>query len=140
MFTLSSSPIKPKSFQKLSPQIGACVTFEGLVRDHNDGKKVLALEYEAFEKLSTQEAEKILEETKSKFDIIDVHCIHRIGKLFPGECAVRVDVTAAHRDSAFQACRYVIDELKTRVPIWKKEYYASGASDWVNAQGSRSDL
>ena len=115
---------------------GAFVSFEGFVRNHNDGKKVLALEYEAVDALCQSEAKKIFMEAHSQFDIIELKCAHRIGKLSVGEMAVWVGVLAAHRDSAFKACRYLIDEIKNRLPIWKKEYYADGESMWVNGSSS----
>lgn len=119
---------------------GACVTFEGWVRDHNDGDDVSALEYEAYEPIAAAEGERIVAEAAQRFDILAVHCEHRVGKLEIGDCAVWVGVSAAHRGAAFDACRYVIDEVKRRVPIWKKEYYASGETGWVNcATGARSD-
>ena len=113
---------------------GAFSCFEGLVRDHNDGKNVVALEYEAHEALCQNEARKIFDEARTKFNIINVKCFHRIGKLAVGEMAVFVGATAAHRDDAFKACRYIIDEVKARLPIWKKEFYANGDSDWVGCE------
>ena len=136
MFLLSSIPLEkliPKN-KLASLKSGAVVTFEGLVRDHNDGKKVIALAYEAFDKLAAKEADKIFKEAKSKFDVLEIKCFHRVGKPSVGEMAVWVAVSAAHRDSAFKACRYIIDEIKTRLPIWKKEYYTSGDSGWVNCK------
>jgi molybdopterin synthase catalytic subunit len=133
-FEISSTPIDPTSLQRSleAEAAGACVTFEGWVRDHNDGAPVLALEYEAHEAIAAQEGAKILAEARERFSIIAVRCVHRVGKLAIGDCAVWVGVSAAHRGAAFDACRYVIDETKSRVPIWKKEHYASGASGWVN--------
>jgi molybdopterin synthase catalytic subunit len=111
---------------------GACVTFEGWVRNHNDGEEVQALEYEAHQAIAEKEGARIIAEALERFAIGAVHCEHRVGKLAIGDCAVWVGVSAAHRGAAFDACRYVIDETKARVPIWKKEYYASGATGWVN--------
>ncbi len=111
---------------------GACVTFEGWVRNHNDGEAVLALEYEAHAAIAEKEGAKILAEAEQRFAIEAALCEHRIGKLAIGECAVWVGVSAAHRGAAFDACRYIIDETKARVPIWKKEHYASGETGWVN--------
>jgi molybdopterin synthase catalytic subunit len=113
---------------------GACVTFEGWVRDHNDGasEPVVALEYEAHAALAEQEGAKILHEAIGRFAIFTARCEHRVGKLAIGDCAVWVGVSAAHRGAAFDACRYVIDETKSRVPIWKKEHYRDGQSGWVN--------
>lgn len=130
MFSISKQPIKPANLA--NPRAGALVTFEGWVRNHDDGKKVLALEYEAFEELAVKEGNRILAEAREKFDILDARCIHRVGRLQIGEMAVWIGVTAAHRAEAFRACQYIIDEVKSRVPIWKKEHYADGDSSWVN--------
>jgi len=111
---------------------GACVTFEGWVRDHNDGEAVQALEYEAHQTIAEKEGTRIVDEALARFAVTAIHCEHRVGKLAIGDCAVWVGVSADHRGAAFDACRYVIDETKARVPIWKKEHYASGATGWVN--------
>jgi molybdopterin synthase catalytic subunit len=111
---------------------GACVTFEGWVRNHNDGEAVQALEYEAHLGIAEKEGARIVAEALARFAVTAVHCEHRVGKLAIGDCAVWVGVSADHRGAAFDACRYLIDETKARVPIWKKEHYASGATGWVN--------
>ena len=111
---------------------GACVTFEGWVRNHNEGEAVQALEYEAHQAIAEKEGARIVAEALERFAVVAVHCEHRVGKLAIGDCAVWVGVSAAHRGAAFDACRYVIDETKARVPIWKKEHYDSGATGWVN--------
>jgi molybdopterin synthase catalytic subunit len=133
-FKMSSEPIDPVALEARlrDDRAGACVTFEGWVRDHNDGEAVTALEYEAHEPIAVAEGEKILAEARERFDVLAIHAEHRVGALAIGDCAVWVGVSAAHRGAAFDACRYVIDELKARVPIWKKEHYVSGASGWVN--------
>ena len=133
-FRLSSIPLEKINLKAniSSPKAGAFTCFEGIVRNHNHGKEVRALEYEAHAKLCTKEAKRILQEASKKFDVISIKCFHRIGKLKVGEMAVWVGVSAAHRDAAFQACRYLIDQIKSRLPIWKKEYYANGDSGWVN--------
>jgi molybdopterin synthase catalytic subunit len=143
MFKLSSSPIEQLNPREgfISPQAGAFVSFEGLVRDHNEGKTVLRLEYEAYGQLCEKEAEKIFQEAYGQFPIIAAKCVHRLGTLDIGETAVWVGVLAAHREAGFNACRYIIDEIKSRLPIWKKEYYADGESGWVacEARGTRPD-
>ncbi len=111
---------------------GACVCFEGWVRNVNEGEAVDALEYETHAAIAVAEGNRVLEEAIEKFDIAAVSCLHRVGRLEIGECAVWVGVSAGHRGAAFDACRYVIDEIKHRLPIWKKEHYRSGASGWVN--------
>jgi adenylyltransferase/sulfurtransferase len=116
------------------PGCGGCAVFEGWVRDENEGQRVRHLEYEAFEALAVREGARILEEAHTHFGITRAACAHRLGDLAIGEVAVWVGVSAAHRDEAFRACRYIIDEVKQRVPIWKKEHYASGDSGWVNCE------
>ncbi|MCZ6474955.1 MAG: molybdenum cofactor biosynthesis protein MoaE [Gammaproteobacteria bacterium] len=111
---------------------GACVSFEGWVRDHNDGEPVTALEYEAHASVANKEGLQILTEAVERFDLFAASGRHRVGRLEIGECAVWVGVSAAHRGAAFDACRYIIDQLKQRVPIWKKEYYRDGLSGWIN--------
>ncbi len=138
MFKLSQKPFNISDFYKGldNPAAGALSVFQGIVRDHNDGKRVVALEYEAHAELAEKEAEKIFEEAESQFKTIAIRCWHRVGKLKVGDIAVLVGVTAGHRDDAFQACRYIIDEIKKRLPIWKKEYYTHGHSGWVNCERS----
>jgi molybdopterin synthase catalytic subunit len=133
-FAIRSSAIDPAALKRALGQdtVGACVCFEGWVRDHNEGQSVIALEYEAHESIAAQEGERILLEARERFEILDAKCEHRVGKLAIGDCAVWVGVSAAHRGAAFDACRYIIDETKHRVPIWKKEHYRDGHSGWIN--------
>lgn len=113
---------------------GGYVSFEGWVRDHNEAQQVTRLEYEAFVPLALSEGEKIMAEARVRFGVQRAVCVHRTGALDLSEIAVWVGVAAPHRDEAFRACRYIIDEIKHRLPIWKKEYYASGDSGWVNCE------
>lgn len=114
-----------------NPKAGGFVVFEGWIRDHNEGKDVLSLEYSAYEPMAIREGEKIIAEALQKFQILDAHVIHNLGHLQIGDIAVWVGVSAVHRGTAFDACEYIIDELKVRVPIWKNEHYADGTSVWV---------
>ena len=116
------------------PDCGGYVAFEGWVRDHNEGRRVLRLEYEAFAPLALREGDRILAEARQRFGVEHTCCAHRVGALGIGELAVWAAVSAPHRDEAFAACRYIIDEIKHRVPIWKKEHYDSGDSGWVNCE------
>ncbi|MFW2405838.1 MAG: molybdenum cofactor biosynthesis protein MoaE [Gammaproteobacteria bacterium] len=116
------------------PHSGGYVAFEGWVRDHNDGRSVLRLEYEAYEKLGGKEGDRIIAEARQKFGVKGARCVHILGELQIGDLAVWVGVSSAHRDEAFKACRYIIDEVKHRVPIWKKEHYVDGDSGWVNCE------
>ena len=113
---------------------GGYVSFEGWVRDHNDGRSVARLEYEAFELLAVKEGQRIISEAIERFGVTRARCVHRVGLLELGHVAVWVGVSAPHRGEAFAACRYIIDEVKHRVPIWKKEYYVDGDSGWVNCE------
>lgn len=134
MFKISPTPIDAPSLQRAmaDPKAGACVSFEGWVRNRNEGQPVLSLEYEAYALLAESEGERILAEARERFTLVGASCVHRVGHLHLGELAVWVGVTAEHRGSAFDACRYIIDEAKARLPIWKKEHYASGATAWIN--------
>ena len=116
------------------PACGGYTSFEGLVRNHNEGLSVRHLEYEAFEPLAVKEGERIIAEAVERFGIEHAACVHRIGDLAIGDMAVYVGASARHRDEAFRACRYIIDEVKHRVPIWKKEHYENGDSGWVNCE------
>jgi adenylyltransferase/sulfurtransferase len=116
------------------PAFGGYAAFEGWVRDLNEGRKVEHLEYEAFEALALREGERILAEACERFGVTHVACVHRLGDLAIGDLAVWVGVSAPHRDEAFRACRFIIDEVKHRVPIWKKEHYVDGDSGWVNCE------
>lgn len=113
---------------------GGFATFEGRVRDENEGRRVSALEYEAFEPLGVAEGERIVAEAVRRHGAIAARCVHRLGRLAVGETAVWVGVAAPHRAEAFAACREIIDAVKHRVPIWKKERYAEGDSGWVNCE------
>jgi adenylyltransferase/sulfurtransferase len=136
MFKLSSEPLDAEQLKSLAenPTCGALVTFEGWVRNHNEGHEVVSLEYEAYETLALAEGERILEEAKEKFGLEQAVCVHRVGHLQIGDIAVWVGVSTPHRDAAYKANRYIIDEIKVRVPIWKKEHYISGDSGWVNCE------
>ena len=133
-FTISADPIEVPALaaQLHHARAGACATFEGWVRNHNEGKPVQALDYEAYPALAETEGNRILDEARERFALEAIVCVHRTGGLQIGDLAVWVGVTAAHRGGAFDACRYVIDEVKARVPIWKKEHYVDGASEWIN--------
>jgi molybdopterin synthase catalytic subunit len=136
MFTLSESKINEIELRKstIDPTCGGFVCFEGWVRDHNQGKNVLKLAYEAYAKLAVKEGNKIIAEAIEKFGIKNAFCTHRIGLLEIGDMAVWVGVSAAHRDAAFKACRYILDEVKARVPIWKNETWSDGESGWIEQE------
>jgi len=135
-FSFSSGPIEPGRCREslADAGCGGYASFEGWVRDHNEGRRVERLEYEAFEALAVKEGERIVNEAVARFGVARAACVHRVGALAIGELAVWVGVSAAHRGEAFAACRYIIDEVKHRVPIWKKEHYSDGDSGWVNCE------
>jgi len=135
-FRFSRTPIDVASLRAelADPTCGGYTSFEGLVRNHNEGMSVRHLEYEAFEPLAVKEGDRIIVEAIKRFGIERAACVHRIGDLAIGEMAVWVGASARHRDEAFRACRYIIDEIKHRVPIWKKEHYENGDSGWVNCE------
>ncbi len=138
LFRLSESAIDAAALVRELAQVGAgaCVTFEGWVRDHNEGRNVLRLGYQSYAPLALAEGERILAEARAKFAVVDAVCAHRVGTLEIGELAVWVGVSAAHRGAAFDACRWIIDEVKRRVPIWKNEHYADGESGWLHPDNS----
>jgi molybdopterin synthase catalytic subunit len=136
MIRMTEDPIDPDVLRRelFDPAAGAYCAFEGWVRNENEGHTVLRLEYEGYEPVAISEGEKILAEAGEKFENVKAHCVHRTGVLEIGDCAVWVGATSPHRDEAFLACRYIIDELKHRLPIWKKEHYVDGHSGWVNCE------
>ena len=115
-----------------TPDAGAVNLFVGTVRNQTKGKEVLKLVFEAYETMALKEMTLIAEEAKKKWPLAKVLMVHAIGKKKPGEAVVVVGVSSAHRDASFEACRYLIDELKKTVPIWKKEYFDDD-SVWINA-------
>ena len=116
------------------PASGGYCSFEGWVRNNNEGHSVNRLEYEAFVDLAVKEGERIVQEAIKRYGVEKAACVHRVGSLAIGDIAVWVGVSSGHRDEAFKACRYIIDEVKHRVPIWKKEHYTNGDSGWVNCE------
>ncbi|MCI0536667.1 MAG: molybdenum cofactor biosynthesis protein MoaE [Verrucomicrobiales bacterium] len=133
MFTIQSTRVDETALKAgmMDLRAGAFVCFEGWVRNRNDGRDVLRLEYECYEALALKEGARIVAEAAARFDVLGLRCVHRTGSLDIGELAVWVGVTAEHRGEAFEACQYVIDEIKHRVPIWKRETYSDGRSEWV---------
>jgi molybdopterin synthase catalytic subunit len=112
---------------------GATVLFLGTVRDVNDGRGVLGIEYTAYRSMAQRELATIVEEAAALADSNDIAVEHRLGELTLGECSVAIAVAHPHRERAFEAARYVIEEIKQRVPIWKREQYVDGSRDWVRA-------
>lgn len=133
---IADSAIDPDRLRRelFDPGAGAFCSFEGWVRNQNEGQTVLRLEYEVYAPLAISEGDQVIAEAAEKFPYLHAYCVHREGLLEIGDCAVWVGVASPHRDEAFQACRYIIDQVKVRLPIWKKEYYVDGNSGWVNCE------
>lgn len=118
------------------PERGGIACFVGTVRDHHGGRSVLRLAYSAYEPMAEAECERILAEVAQREPAV-IALEHRLGELEVGEVSVAIAAAAAHRDAAFAACRYVIEELKHRVPIWKREFYGDGTVAWVEPDAAR---
>lgn len=134
MFELTDQPIDAAALRKRleRPDAGACVVFEGWVRNHHAGKPVSRLEYEAFDEMARLEGEAITSEAEQEHPGCTVLGVHRTGSLGIGELAVWIGVASAHRHAAFLACRQVIEEIKRRLPVWKKEHHSGNLAEWVN--------
>jgi molybdopterin converting factor subunit 1 len=118
---------------------GAVIAFEGIVRNNTRGRRTLYLDYEAYEAMALKELEEVAEHAMREFKIRDVRIVHRIGRLEIGDTSVLIVVASAHRAAAFEACRFAIDTLKKRVPIWKKEYFEDGAV-WADGEPFPADV
>ena len=118
-----------------APERGAVASFLGLVRDHHGGRAVHRLEYSAYAAMAEAECARIVSEAEARWPV-RIALEHRIGALDIGDAAVAVAAAGAHREETFAACRFVIEEVKRRVPIWKKEFYADGTVEWVGAGGA----
>jgi molybdopterin converting factor subunit 1 len=118
---------------------GAAVVFEGVVRNQTRGRKTLYLDYEAYEEMALGELESLTEQALKKFQVRDIAAVHRLGRLKTGETSVLIVVASAHRGAAFDACRWLIDTLKQKVPIWKKEYFEDGAV-WADGEAFPAEV
>ncbi len=127
--------------EKPDQTCGAVVSFAGIVRNHHEGKKVARLFYDCYTSMAEKEIKQAIDEAKKDFGIDDIRVLHRTGWLEVGEIAVVIIVNASHRGEAFSACRKVIETIKQKVPIWKKEIYADGSEKWVlNCHFNESSL
>lgn len=133
MIEITEKPIQIEELKtKLADEsCGAVVVFEGLVRDHHDGKEVTRLSYECYKPMALKSLEEVRREAMERWDIRDLFISHRVGDIPLGEAAVWVGVSSVHRKEAFEACAWAMDEIKRQVPIWKHETYADGTSLWV---------
>jgi molybdopterin synthase catalytic subunit len=131
----------PRIVERVSSNAnGATVIFVGTVREVNDGRDVTGIEYTAYRSMAERELASIVEEAAALAHSNDIAVEHRLGELSVGECSVAVAVAHPHRGRAFDAARYVIEELKRRVPIWKREQYVDGTREWVRATSSHTEL
>jgi molybdopterin converting factor subunit 1 len=112
---------------------GAILTFDGVVRNHTRGRKTLYLDYESYEDMALELMQSLAARAVEQFQVRDVAIVHRLGRLKIGETSVLIAVASAHRGAAFEACRWLIDTLKRKVPIWKKEYFEDGAV-WADGE------
>ncbi len=132
-FILQEDEIKDISYLSNNSREGARLIFWGLVRDHNLGyKDISKIEYSCYHELAIREGRKILGEAREKFSILRIHCIHRIGMLMVQERVVRVEIGAEHREASYHACMYVMEEIKKRLPIWKKEFSLAHGGRWID--------
>ena len=112
------------------PRAGAVLIFCGDVRNHSLEKDVSFLEYEAHERMALKQITKIIEQAQQKWEMHKVEVIHRLGKLKVTDCSIAISVSTSHRNDAYEASRYIIDTVKHSVPIWKKEHFVNGESNW----------
>ncbi|MGB6522299.1 MAG: molybdenum cofactor biosynthesis protein MoaE [Candidatus Cybelea sp.] len=132
LFSIVRGPVDPSCLDGLADDaLGGVVTFLGVVRNRSDdGRAVLGLSYEAYEAPAVREFETIANEARERFGEVRLAIVHAVGELDVGAVAVAVGAAAEHRAAAFDACRYAIDEVKRRAPIWKKERYGGGEARW----------
>jgi molybdopterin synthase catalytic subunit len=134
---LTRSAIDPAALVRAvsRPAHGAVLLFLGVVREVNDGRGVTGIEYSAYEAMAEAELQAIANETIARFGAVDVAIEHRLGELELEEASVGIAVAHAHRGVAYDASRWIIEELKRRVPIWKREQYTDGTREWVDPLG-----
>ena len=138
MFRVTDTPIDLQALVDCvtDPEAGAIATFIGTTRNNNQGRKVIALDYEAYPEMAEKELARLGEEAKRKWQICRIAIVHRIGPVQITEPSVIIAVSAAHREAAFAACRFAIEEIKKTVPIWKKEVY-EGGEIWIGTQSGQ---
>lgn len=132
MFRIVKEPINTNQLVEAveDPGAGAICTFLGVVRDNNLGREVDYLEYEAYPRMAVPAMQRIADEIRERWNVIEVAIVHRVGRLEIGEASVGIAVSSPHRAEAFEACHYAIDRLKEAAPIWKKEVWSDG-QEWI---------
>jgi molybdopterin synthase catalytic subunit len=138
MFRVTDQPINLQELVDFvaDPEAGAVATFIGTTRNNNEGRKVLALDYEAYPEMAQKELARLGQEASEKWPICRMAIVHRLGPVQITEPSVIIAVSAAHREAAFAACRFAIEEIKKTVPIWKKEVY-EGGEIWIGTQSGQ---
>jgi molybdopterin synthase catalytic subunit len=121
-----------------TPEDGAILVFAGTVRQHNEGRAVAGLRYDAYAAMAEAVLRQIAEETAARWDVSRLAAAHRTGDLAIGEASVVIAVSSPHRAEAFEAGRYMIEEIKQRLPVWKQERYAEGAERWLQGSTPRT--
>ena len=134
MFRIVKEPISMEALEArvADPGAGAVVTFAGTTRNETDGREVVSLTYEAYGEMAAEKLAEIGRDIEDRFDVLRVAIEHRTGTLSVGEVSVGIAVSSAHRPAAFDACRHAIEAIKKDVPIWKREEFADGSSEWVH--------
>lgn len=134
MIRLTREPIDYQALTQSvrSEQAGAAVLFLGTVREMTNGRQTVALDYDCYPEMAEAQMQAIVDEASSRWPLVGVAVEHRLGHLELGDISIAVAVSSPHRSDAFEAGRYLIDELKIRVPIWKKENWADGTTEWVH--------
>ncbi len=128
---IQREPIEVEPFLKSYDMgVGSIITFQGIVRKTESSRELEYLFYEAEEKLATEELTRLLTEAKEKFNLIDALAVHRIGIVNPGEISLLVVVNSGHRNEGFKACSFIVDAIKERLPIWKKDHFVDGEETW----------
>ncbi len=126
------APLAPAMLGAVGPGCGAQVQFWGLVRNLHQGRSVVAVTYDAFRPLAEATLREIAQEAEARFGPdLGVAVFHRVGRLEVGEASVAIATSSPHRDAAYQANRYVIEQIKVRLPVWKQEHYVDGESAWL---------
>ena len=135
---LTEEPILLGKFFSFSsnPSCGATASFVGMVRDHDEGKRVKKLYYECYPSMADKMIGQLITEASDQWNINEIRVLHRVGTLEIGDVAVAIAVSSAHREEAFQGCRFLIERLKLEVPIWKKQIFEDGTNEWAIYQHS----
>jgi molybdopterin synthase catalytic subunit len=138
MFRVTDKPIHLQELVDFvtDPEAGAVATFIGTTRNHNEGRRVIALDYEAYPEMAEKQLARLGQEASEKWQICRMAIVHRLGPVQIAEPSVVIAVSAAHREAAFAACRFAIEEIKKTVPIWKKEVY-EGGEIWIGTQSGQ---